>query len=97
MDIHFADLFDVIIECLNELNCQKSNQLKQRLLDSSFVFYLYWCLSLCDVLETPYLAFQRDDFIGLELNDYVLSLKVNVCVFFSFYFLYHKICLHKRL
>ena len=87
---NFEELYTVVVKTLDIIDTEKSKELKNKILDSSFVFYLNWSLALIEVLNGPYLAFQSDTFMANELKDHLLSLKIQVCVFFCFFF----VCLY---
>lgn len=75
---NFDKLYSVIIEAFDYINNDKSKQLKQKITDASFIFLLNWSLALCDVLNNTYLAFQSDNIIGMEIHEYILTLKIQV-------------------
>lgn len=75
---NFERLYNVIIETLDFINSDKSKELKKKITNSTFIFMLHWSLGLCDCLNKTYLAFQSDSIFGMEINEYILNLKIKV-------------------
>ena len=62
---NFDKLYNVIIQTLDYINSDKSNELKKKIINSTFIFMLNWGLGLCDCLNNIYLAFQSDCIFGM--------------------------------
>lgn len=76
--INFEKIYQIIVNTLDTINSDKSKELKKKITDSTFIYLMYWCLALIEIIEKPYRCFQSDSILGMEINEFVISLKIEV-------------------